>query len=230
MLRKSVLFLILSIILLSSIQTQNIAQAAVASTTTPLNDVRMIGLDLQLEQNGTSFFAGVNSSTSAQVTNAQNNTIARFVASFVNENSTTSFLIQSFTVNLFNSTTQSAAANFISFQFATTGPAEVLVPSNGTYTAVFVGSLPFTLTNIQKVYSPIFLLQYQFQYSTTANTSNVFNLNSPYNYSVNSIEPPYSPPVFIIWAFWAITAAIVVQFIFAWYGNRKIKKQQETKK
>ena len=227
--KKSIFFLIFSLLLILSIQSPNEVQA-VTQATSPLNGVRMLGVGLQLQQNGTSFITTVNSSLNAKVANAQNNTLARFVASFVNENTTTTFLIQSFTVYLFNSTNPIVAANTLAFPFATSGPAEITVPPNGTYTGVFEGNIPFTFDNSQNIFSSIFQLQYQFQYSSLTNQSRTFNLNSPFNYSLNSIQPPYTPPDFIVWAWWAINLVIVVQFIFAWYGNRKLNKQQEAKK
>lgn len=223
--KKSVLFLILSLLLFSSIQFQSSTQGAVAQDNLPLNNVRMVGLSLQLLQNGTSYYTAVNNSANAKLTNAQNNTIAKFVASFVNENITTPFILQAFYVYLFNSSTQSTYANKLSYYFISpsTKPGATIVNPNSTYTVSFEGGLPFTLTD------SVFQIQYQIQYSTLANQSSLYSLNSPFNFSLNSILPPYSPPTFVIYAWWVINAAIVVQLVIGWYGNRKLKKIQEAK-
>ncbi len=223
--KKSVLFLILSLLLFSSLQFQSGLQGAVAQDNLPLNNVRMVGLDLQLLQNGTSYYTAVNNSLNAKLTNAQNNTIAKFVASFANENDTTTFELQAFNVYIFNSTTQSTPANKLVFYFITpsTNPGATIVAPNSTYTITFESGLPFTLTD------NVFQIQYQIQYSTLQNSSALFSLNSPFNYSLNSILPPYSPPTFIVWTWWVLNAAIVIQLTIGWYGNRKLRKIQEAK-
>lgn len=219
------LLLFLSILLLSSTHFQNGVQSATAQSTTPQNNVRMIGLQLQLMQNGTNYFTAVNNSRNAKIMNAENNTIARFIASFVNDDPTQSYMIHSFNVYMFNSTVTTVAAQTLTFPFDTTAPGYVVIPANGSYTGIFQKGLPFTLID-----NELFTLQYQFEYGIAGNVSDVNNLNAPFNFTVNASLPPYAPPNFIIWAWWGINGAIVIQFLFGWYGNRKMRNRTKDKR
>ena len=225
--KKTVMLLFLSILLLSSIHDQSGYQSVIAQSTSTPNAVRMVGLELQLKQNGTDYFTPVNNSASAKLSSAVNNTIARFVASFVNENTTSSVQLQQFNVYMFNSSTTTAPAQTLTQSFSLSADLQTEVPINGSYTDVFESGLPFTLNSLT---GEIFQVQYSFTYAMTSNLTKTFNLNSPFNFTINSIVPPYSPPEFIVWTWWLINVAIVVLFALGMYGNRKIKKQNANKK
>ena len=225
--KKSVMFLFLSILLLSSIHDQSGFQSVTAQSSSGSNTVRMVGLDLQLKQNGTDYFTTVNNSLSAKLASAVNNTIARFVASFVNENTTSPIQLNEFDVYLFNSTTITVPTQTLTQTFGTTDADKIDIPVNGSYTNVFETGLPFTLNSLT---GEQFQIQYSFTYAYTSNLTNTYNLKSPFNFTVNSIVPPYSPPEFIVWTWWLINAAIVVLFAIGMYGNRKVKRQNANKK
>ncbi len=218
------LLLFLSILLLSSTHFQNGVQPVTAQSVTSTSNFRMIGLQLEVKQNGTNYFSAVNNSRDAKITNVENNTIARFVASFANEDPTNAYMIQAFMVNIFNSTVGSNTVpeNTLTFPYSTTSPGNVIVPANGSYTATFQAGLPFRV-----VKGELYTIQYQFAYSISTNASDSKLLNAPFNFTLNTQLPPYSPPTFIIYAWWIITGAIVVQLIVGWYGNRKVRKQTQ---
>ena len=216
------LLLFLSILLLSSTHFQNGVQPVTAQSSTSTSNFRMIGLQLELKQNGTNYFTAVNNSRDAKITNVQNNTIARFVASFSNENPTDAYMIQAFSVNIFNSTVNTVAENSLTFAYKTTSPGNVVVPANGSFTAIFQAGLPFRV-----VKGELYTIQYQFTYSISTNATDTQVLNSPFNFTLSTELPPYSPPTFIIYAWWAINGIILVHFLIGWYGNRKVRKQTQ---
>lgn len=225
------LLLFLSILLLSSTTFQNNAQSAstqisVPATTPSKFGVRMIGLQLQLEQNGTNFYSAVNTTRGHALATAQNNTLARFVVSFVNDNTSNAYMIHEFDVNIFNSTTTTVFEHNVPYAFATTAPNYIVVPANGTYTAVFQGSLTFHVIN-SKIFSNQYAIQYSFRYGLANNLSDSHILNSPFNFTLTTAIPPYAPPTFIIYGWWVINAAIAIQLVIGWYGNRKVRKQAQ---
>lgn len=229
------LLLFLSILLLSSTTFQNNVQAATAkssaitqsSTASSPDGVRLIGLQLQLEQNGTNYYSTVNTTRGHALTNAQNNTLARFVLTFVNDNVSKAYMIQQFDVQIYNSTTTTIYENFLQYTFSTTAPESIIVPANGSYTTVFQGSLPFHIVK-SNIYSTHYTIQYSLHYSLSTNVTDVHILNSPFNFTINATVPPYAPPTFIIYGWWAINAAIAIQLVIGWYGNRKVRKQAQT--
>ena len=78
---------------------------------------------------------------------------------------------------------------------------------------------------LKSIIDELFVVQYQFKFALTTQQSNVTDLNSPFNFTLHSALAPYSPPEFIIWAWWAINGLIAILFGLGWYGNRKNSNQ-----
>ena len=213
--KRSKLFLLLSFILILSISGNVNIQDASAQIIIVEQDTFMVGMQLQLKPANQDYFSAINKTG---VTDAQNKTDAMFVASFVNQ-ADSGAILQSFNVLFYNDTNNDVAAQTLTLTYDASTPNKITIPVNGSYTEVYNQVIPFP-----SIDNP-FIVQYQFKYVLLSNTSNNLVLNSPYNFSLYAQLPLYSPPDFIIWAWWAVNGTILVHFLIGWYGNRKIKKQ-----
>jgi hypothetical protein len=211
------LFFLLSILFLS-IQSQNNFREVSAQDLYGDVKTRMVGMKLQLKQADENYYLNVNHS-SISLPEVQNNTKAIFVASFVNEEAESAEL-KSFNVLLYNSSINSVETQKLTLTYPTNNPTKKVIQTNAVYTEQFESELPFTILDDN------FLIQYHFVYAFQSNLTNDFDLYSPFNFSIKSLSPPFSPPEFIIWAWWSINAVLVVLFSIGYYGNRKIKAQK----
>ena len=213
--KRSKFFLLLSFILVLSISGNVSIREASAQLIVNEQTTFMLGTQLQLKPTNQNYYSAINKTG---VTDAQNETDARFVASFVNQ-ADSGAILQSFQVMFYNHTNNDVAAQTLKLTYDASSPNKITVPINGSYTEVYDQVIPFPTLD-----EP-FIVQYQFVYVLLSNTSNVLNLNSPYNFSLYAQLPLYTPPDFVIYAWWTVNAAILVHFLIGWYGNRKIKKQ-----
>ena len=135
--KKFVLIFFLSVLLVSSLNSNNFGTNAVsAQIKADESNVRMIGLDLQLKRPNQDNYFSVNTSQSASINDVENRTSAIFIATFVNQNST-AILLNSFNVYLFNHTTTTVAAQTLTLQYETSTPNKIEIPANGAYTEIY---------------------------------------------------------------------------------------------
>ena len=197
----------------------NVQAVPVQSVTDQTNNFYLVGEQLQLKPANQNSYSAVNHS---RVSEAQNRTDGRFIASFVNQGNQ-SVTINFFNVFFFNETTKNVPAITLTDIFNTNDPSMISVPVNGSYTEVFDQSIPFKRLDV------LYEVQYQFQYSFGTTTGGIVATNSTYNFTLHSQLPLYTPPEFIIWTWWTLNVVIAVHVLVGWYGNRKMRKLEAAK-
>ena len=135
--KKVVLVFFLFALVLSPISfSQESVNIINQTTPTGTSNVRIVGLDLQIERPDNSSYYSVNTSSSAAINNVYNSTSAIFISSFVNENDQ-DILLNSFIVNEFNASVTTVPEHTITKTYATSSPANITIPANSTNTEIY---------------------------------------------------------------------------------------------
>ena len=218
---------VLSAILLASLNNSNTYVLAQTPDAPPDNvtrikqqsyyEVKMFGMRLEIKQPSNHYYQNVIPST-VNVPDVRNQSIARFVGTMSNFGNQIVYM-KTFIVHMFNASDRVNPAWIFKYNFPGQVESTVQLGMNTSATFSVNAPLPF------KLYDEVYTLTYIMQYSSSLNTTlDLLLKETNNNFTLHSVQNDPVPPEFVVWTWFLLTVALVVQVSLGYYGNRKSKK------
>jgi hypothetical protein len=147
----------------------------------------------------------------------KNNTKSRFTATFFNDVQTDA-IIQTFMVNIFNTTNTTVPESSYEYKFPTERAIEEVIKPLQSKTQSIDIKLSFSELDSQ------YTVQIRYYYLLSTNRSEILFVNAPSNFSLAVIPNDIEPPEFILLLWYGVTILFIAHVSFGLYGNRRKKE------